>query len=590
MNANPLSGPADSGDALCVVRLLAIDPLGLGGVVIRSAPGPCRDLYLKIIRRHFAAEHPWRRVPLHIDDDRLLGGLDVAASLTAGKPVVASGILAEADGGTILLPMAERMRQGTSAKICAVMDRGEVHIERNGFTRRLNGRFSVIALDEGLGEDEFLNADLADRLAFRVSAESLEDAEPDSPVLSRERIEECRKRCATVSVPDDIMDTLSGVSLALGITSMRGPLLALRTCRVSAALAGRKSVQEEDVALAIRLVLAPRAQQWPEVDSADDEQQEQPPQNDPAESESEPSSHAGELPEDQVLAAVKASIPADMLARLQATADRVRAKGSRSRGGPKAQSRRRGRPLGTRQSAPRSGERLNIGATLKAAAPWQRLRGSNLNPRRSKGPRLKVRPEDFHVTRFKARKETTTIFVVDASGSAAAQRLAEAKGAVELLLAECYVRRDQVAVIAFRGSEAEVILPPTRALARAKRELAALPGGGGTPLAAGIDAARELATDLHRRGQNPVTVMMTDGRANICRDGSPGHERANEEALAASRLFQASGWSIVVVDTANRPRPRARSIADAMGAQYFPLPHAEAAALSGLVREVATPQ
>jgi len=263
----------------------------------------------------------------------------------------------------------------------------------------------------------------------------------------------------------------------------------------------------------------------------------------------------------------------------------VRAQGTRSRGGPKVQSKQRGRPLGTRQSAPRSGQRLNIGATLKAAAPWQRLRASGPGSPPSAGPRFKVRPEDFHVTRFKARKETTTIFVVDASGSAAAQRLAEAKGAVELLLAQCYVRRDQVALIAFRGSEAEVLLPPTRALARAKRELAALPGGGGTPLAAGIDAARELATDLHRKGQNPVVVVMTDGRANICRDGSPGHERANEEALAASRLFMSAGWSGIVVDTANRPRPRARSIADAMGAQYFPLPHAEASSLSGLIRD-----
>ena len=116
-------------------------------------------------------------------------------------------------------------------------------------------------------------------------------------------------------------------------------------------------------------------------------------------------------------------------------------------------------------------------------------------------------------------RETTTIFVVDASGSAALHRLAEAKGAVELLLADCYIRRDQVALIAFRGSAAELLLPPTRSLARAKRSLAGLPGGGGTPLAAGLDAAFALSDSIRRKGQTPTVIVLTDGRANIARDG-----------------------------------------------------------------------
>ena len=100
-------------------------------------------------------------------------------------------------------------------------------------------------------------------------------------------------------------------------------------------------------------------------------------------------------------------------------------------------------------------------------------------------------------------------------GSSALHRLAEAKGAVELLLADCYVRRDSVAVLAFRGRSAELLLPPTRSLVRAKRSLAELPGGGGTPLAAGIDAARELAFAVRRRGDTAVVVVLSDGRANL---------------------------------------------------------------------------
>ena len=195
-----------------------------------------------------------------------------------------------------------------------------------------------------------------------------------------------------------------------------------------------------------------------------------------------------------------------------------------------------------------------------------------------------MRTSDFRIQRFKARRQTTHIFVVDASGSSAVHRLAEAKGAIELLLAQSYVRRDQVALIAFRGNGAEPLLAPTRALARARRELAALPGGGGTPLAAGLDAAWTLALDLQRKGQHPVVVVMTDGRANVARDGSHGHELAHADALMACRRLAEGGWSSLLVDTSRRPRPRARELADAMGAQYLPLPHANAGNISSAVQ------
>jgi magnesium chelatase subunit D len=173
--------------------------------------------------------------------------------------------------------------------------------------------------------------------------------------------------------------------------------------------------------------------------------------------------------------------------------------------------------------------------------------------------RIHVRREDFHVTRFKQNTSTTAIFVVDASGSSALHRLAEAKGAVELLLADCYVRRDRVAVIAFRGSHAELLLPPTRSLARAKRSLAGLPGGGGTPLAAALDAARSLAESVRRTGDTPVVVMLTDGRANIARDGTPGRERATQDALVAAATLRACGASALLLDTSPQPQAGAQA-------------------------------
>jgi len=224
---------------------------------------------------------------------------------------------------------------------------------------------------------------------------------------------------------------------------------------------------------------------------------------------------------------------------------------------------------------------LNILATLKAAAPWQTLRRQEQD---LEARRIALRKEDLHVTRYEDNVETSTIFVVDASGSQAAQRLAEVKGAIELLLNDCYVRRDQVALIAFRGDSAETLLPPTRALARVKRSLSALPGGGATPLAAGLDAARDMAVSVARLGRVPAIVVLTDGRGNVARDGTTGADIADEDAIKAARLLRAEGLRTLLVDTSRRPRPRARRLAAEMGGEYVPLPFADAASISASVQ------
>ena len=245
--------------------------------------------------------------------------------------------------------------------------------------------------------------------------------------------------------------------------------------------------------------------------------------------------------------------------------------------------------MGARRGEPRAGARLNVIETLRAAAPWQKLRERQTDSQRPSAEgiqhkRIHVRREDFHVTRFNQRGQTTTLFVVDASGSSALSRLAEAKGAVELLLADCYVRRDHVAMLAFRGNAVELLLPPTRSLARAKRSLAGLPGGGGTPLAMAIDAARELADQIRRRGETPIIVLLTDGRGNIARDGSPGRANATADAITAARQLRLAGVTALLLDTSAQPHPAAQALADEMGATYVPLPHAGAQAVSRVVQ------
>ena len=583
-----------------VAALFAVDPCGLGGVSLRASAGQVRDEWLAHLKKLLPTGTPQRRIPLNINDAALLGGLDLGATLSAGRPIAQQGVLAHADGGVVLLAMAERVPLGTAARLAAVLDTQEVAIQRDGLALKLPARLGVVALDEGIGDDEAVATALLDRLAFLVQLKPPE-ASDDIDDWTSEDIAQARALLPKVSASEDIVQALCAAALALGVYSLRAPLFALKAARCAAALDGVLDVSEAHAALVAKLVLAPRATQLPQAQAeTEEQQQESPEQNDappepgppeqneaadqpPPENEADISN--AEALTESVLEAAQAAIPAGLLAALQiGQAAKARAQAA-GRSGAVQKSQTRGRPMGARRGEPRAGARLNVIETLRAAAPWQKLREhQNPTPPDAKHKRIHVRREDFSVTRFKQVGQTTTLFVVDASGSSALNRLAEAKGAVELLLADCYVRRDHVAVLAFRGKTAELLLPPTRSLARAKRSLAGLPGGGGTPLATAIDAARELADQIKRRGETPIIVLLTDGRGNVARDGSPGRAKAGDDATAAARQLRLSAITSLLLDTSPLPQPAAQALATEMGAAYVPLPHAGAQAVSRVVQ------
>ena len=571
-------------DAVTAAQLFAVDPLGTGGVHMRSRAGPVRDRWLATLRDALVPSCPLKHLPSGISDGRLLGGLDLNATLLAGRPVAERGLLAEADGGVLALAMAERLTSATTVHVTAAMDAHETIVERDGLSLRMPARFGVIAMDEGL-DDEFAPAALRDRLAFHLDLNdiSVRDADEMSPDL--QAIGTARERLMSIATDASQIEALCTAAAALGIVSLRAPLLAIRVARASAALAGNLRLEQDDVALAARLVLAPRALVFPQAPESEAPEQpaEAPPENEADDPGGEDQSPDIDRALDEViLAAVQAALPPDVLAALRAgSLGRSRSR-SAGKAGALQKSSKRGRPNGVLRGELRAGAKLNLIETLRAAAPWQPLRRREA-AKSTAAPRILIRKDDFRISRFKQRSETTTIFVVDASGSAALHRLAEAKGAVELLLADCYVRRDQVALIAFRGHAAELLLPPTRSLARAKRNLAGLPGGGGTPFAAGLDAAFALVDLVRRKGQTPTLIMLTDGRANIARDGSQGRPRAEEDAMSAARQLRAVGVAAVLVDTSPRPGPLAEQFAKEMGAKYLPLPHADATVLSKAV-------
>ncbi|MFN0218711.1 MAG: magnesium chelatase subunit D [Hyphomicrobium sp.] len=585
------SPPVDAWElAILAAQLLAVDPTLFGGVAIKSRSSVARDRWLQFFTSTLDAAAPVRRVPLHVTDERMLGGLDLAATLKAGKPIAQRGLLAEADGGVLILQSAERVSSATAAQIAGVMDRGVAVTQRDGFEAAAPSRFGVIAFDESVTDDEKPPPALLERLAFWVNLDDI--SHRDAIVTEADGIDavQVHVRARRVVVSDDIIEALCAAACAMGIDSVRAPMFAVTAARTLAALGGREAANAADAAAAAQLVLAPRATQAPEPPADDPPPADQP---DPPPRSDETSNDEQTLDQEQladmILEAAKAAIPKGLLAALQKEqARRARGKSS-GRAGAKQAALRRGRPAGIRRGELKSGARLNLVETLRAAAAWQPLRrrealaktGRDANVRR-----VEVRKDDFRITRYKNPAETTTIFLVDASGSAALNRLAEAKGAVELLLADCYVRRDRVALIAFRGKTAEMLLPPTRSLARAKRSLAGLPGGGGTPLALGLSAAIELADAVSRKGQTPNIIVLTDGRANIARDGSPGRPKAEAEGLAAARDLALAGVASLVIDTSPHPAEQSERLARAMGAIYLPLPHADAAALSRAVKTI----
>lgn len=639
-DAAPDSAPAHPWDeAVLAAMLLATDPPGTG-VVLRAAAGPVRTHWLALLQALLdtrAQPTPLRRLPLHVRDEGLLGGLDLPATLRAGRPVAQRGVLAQTDGGVLLVAMGERLPAETAARLAAVIDRGEVLLERDGIALRHAARFGTVVLDEGAGDDEAAPAVLRERCALLVDLSAVTPryaaATDVAQVCAAADIASASAR--QVQLPDELLQALCTAAAALGVHSPRAVLQALHVARAHAALCARTEVEAEDAAAAARLVLAPRATQAPTVpapapaeppaedaegpadaaDAADTSPPPPPPPpaaeaETPAREDSPPTSdeaeptpqEAAELGE-RLLEAALASLPPDVLLRLQAgAASRERAR-SAGRSGALVQGGRRGRPLGARRGEPRGGQRLNLVETLRAAAPWQRLRRASL-PAAAEAEaaaaalagaaalspgqqRIHVRAEDFHVTPMRQHRETTTIFCVDASGSQALNRLAEAKGAVELLLADCYVRRDSVALLAFRGRTAEVLLPPTRSLVRARRSLAALPGGGGTPLAAALQATAVLAEAVLRRGDTPLVVLLTDGRANVALDGTGGRALAEADALQSAQRLRLLGCAVLLIDTSPQPTPTAARLAEALRGRYLPLPHADATRLSKAVRAAA---
>jgi magnesium chelatase subunit D len=566
-------------DALLAAAMIAVDPQGLGGVHLRARPSMVREIWLGHLAACFGPNATMRRIGAGIPEARLAGGLDIGATLDAGRPVVERGVLALADGGVLLLAMAERLGASAAGLIGMSLDSGDVRIERDGISALQSARFALVALDEGIDEEEGLCAPLADRLGLRIDLNAIGWRQANGSVEA-DAVADARALLPIVSIADTLMEALCAIALAAGSQSMRASLHLVRTARTAAALRGSEIVEIEDVAAAVRLVLGSHVLSQ-EAPQDDDNRQQPPPQESTESSGDQQETASTNLPQDILLEAIQALLPQHLLERLEAGKPRRASRAVAGKAGAQRDRAKRGRAVGVADKPPAPGARIDVLATLRQAAPWQRVRARQDHVAElSAGSRLRIRKDDFRYLCFREKTGTTAIFVVDASGSAALERLAETKGAIELLLAECYVRRDSVALIAFRGKGAETLLEPTRSLVRAKRCLSALPGGGGTPLAGGIMAALAMSAAASAKGQSVVAVFLTDGGGNVGLDGTSVRERVAEDTGKAARVFRSAGVRSILIDTAQRQQARAAALARDLGAEYLPLPRGSSQAMA----------
>jgi magnesium chelatase subunit D len=665
----PLHAVVDQERIRTALLLLALDP-GLGGLVIAGRRGTAKTVMARALHallppirviRHSCAQAdpaaPWdwddatvaRRarlsrtpvstlvappfvqVPLGVSEDRLLGSVDVEASMRRGQPVFQPGLLAEAHRGVLCVDDLNLLEPSLADLLLTSVAAGFNQVEREGISFRHPCRPLLIATTNP-AEGE-LRAHLLDRFAMVLSA--------DAPLAIEERVEAVRRvlcfaeapahfwrhygpglqdlrrrvlagrrRLRRTSIAPAQIRYLVEEAIRAGTEGHRGELFAVRAASAHAALQGRQRLRAEDLREAVRLVILPRSAVAmaapppaqappppPDTPAPEPPAEEQPPPGEDPNEPQPPPDAAASVPESFLFSPEGVVLEPDLLA---IAALRPRRHG-RSGGRGLVRSRERGRyvkpvlPHGPVQ-------RVAIDATLRAAAPQQRARRQRLSRRqaRERGRQVLVRDEDLRVKLLARKAGALVVFVVDASGSMALNRMQAAKGAALQLLSEAYRHRDQIALITFAGERARVQLPPTRSVEAASRRLERLPCGGGSPLAHGLALALRVGRNalLSKDIAEVIVVLITDGKANVDLSCSlaaaDGRARVpplplpalHDEVVTIIRTLTGLGISLLVIDTGSRHPASAllAAVAETGAATVLPLPRASAQEVSASSR------
>ena len=614
--------------------LCAIRP-EIGGVLIRGEKGTAKSTAVRGLAAVLTEAGSGRLVelPIGATEDRVIGSLDLQRVLRDGEHAFTPGLLVEAHGGVLYVDEVNLLADHLVDVVLDAAAMGRVHIERDGVSYSREAKFILVGTMNP--EEGELRPQLLDRFGLTVDVRASRDVDERAEVIRRRmafehnpatfargyaeqdaelarRIASARAAVGHVELPDSELLRIASLCAAFGVDGMRADLVVARAAVAHAAWRGAGNVDEQDIRAAAELALPHRRRRDPFDEPGLDQQQldevlaqtddDPEPEPDPpgggASNSEEVQRNSGTPPPSSPRPSAP---PAAQFRTRLLTVPGV------GDGAPGRRSRARNRSGAVVRAHATDGYGVHLFGTVLAAArraamsrlreeqttAMSRLREeqttamSRLREEQTTGPPGPPHVESGDLRRAirEGREANLVIFVVDASGSMAARdRMAAVSGATLSLLRDAYQRRDKVAVITFRGTGAEILLPPTSSVHIASRRLSRFATGGKTPLAQGLLAARDMVARERVRepARRSLVVLLTDGRAT----GSPD---AVGRAGAAAALLVAEGAAAVVVDceTSWVRLGLAEQLADRLGAPAIRLAHLRADGLADVVRGAA---